>query len=204
MNKPVQWTNLNPTELLDNMKKMQFASSFPFKTLEDHMKRAGITNGYQSKPCLNPSDPECPETAPNKKSQKVRFPAHTMHPRRRGTDSRLEVARPVGGEGRGEEEGGGRERQNCVTLRYSRPRTMETFRVCGICSLAARRDKRALRMRGARLKFGNARKSRGFCSRYSNRDACVASKSRNRRDETDDASTDVGATRHSSSARLAS
>ncbi|XP_012231499.1 protein patched [Linepithema humile] len=71
MNKPVQWTNLNPTELLDDIKKLQFASSFPFKTLEDHMKRAGITNGYQSKPCLNPADPECPETAPNKKSQKV-------------------------------------------------------------------------------------------------------------------------------------
>lgn len=37
------------------------------------MKRAGITNGYQSKPCLNPADPECPETAPNKKSQQVSF-----------------------------------------------------------------------------------------------------------------------------------
>jgi len=47
--------------------------SFPFKTLEDYMKRAGITNGYQSKPCLNPADPECPETAPNKQSQKVKF-----------------------------------------------------------------------------------------------------------------------------------
>lgn len=56
--------------MLDEMKKLQFA--FPFKTLEDYMKRAGITNGYQSKPCLNPADPECPETAPNKKSQQVR------------------------------------------------------------------------------------------------------------------------------------
>lgn len=56
--------------MLDEMKKLQFV--FPFKTLEDYMKRAGITNGYQSKPCLNPADPECPETAPNKKSQQVR------------------------------------------------------------------------------------------------------------------------------------
>lgn len=61
--------------MLDEMKKMEFA--FPFKTLEDYMKRAGITNGYQSKPCLNPADPECPETAPNKKSQKVRRLAPT-------------------------------------------------------------------------------------------------------------------------------
>lgn len=75
-NKAVQWTNLNPSSMLDEMKKMQFA--FPFKTLEDYMKRAGITNGYQSKPCLNPTDPECPETAPNKKSQQVKSPlAHT-------------------------------------------------------------------------------------------------------------------------------
>ncbi|KAG7203232.1 hypothetical protein KM043_010333 [Ampulex compressa] len=68
-NKPVQWTNLNPSGMLDKMKKLQFM--FPFKTLEDYMKRAGITNGYQSKPCLDPTDPECPETAPNKKSQQV-------------------------------------------------------------------------------------------------------------------------------------
>ncbi|XP_046825027.1 protein patched isoform X1 [Vespa crabro] len=66
-NKPVQWTNLNPSGMLDEMKKLQFM--FPFKTLEDYMKRAGITNAYQSKPCLDPTDPECPETAPNKKSQ---------------------------------------------------------------------------------------------------------------------------------------
>lgn len=72
-NKPVQWTNLNPSRMLDEMKKLQF--NFPFKTLEDFMKRAGITNGYQSKPCLNPTDPECPETAPNKKSQQVKDPS---------------------------------------------------------------------------------------------------------------------------------
>ncbi|ROT62980.1 putative hedgehog receptor patched [Penaeus vannamei] len=30
---------------------------------------AGITTGYQEKPCLDPTDPECPETAPNKHSK---------------------------------------------------------------------------------------------------------------------------------------
>ncbi|XP_012064028.1 PREDICTED: protein patched [Atta cephalotes] len=68
-NKRVKWTNLNPSTLLDEIKGLLV--SFPFKTLEDYMKRAGITNGYQSKPCLNPADPECPETAPNKQSQQV-------------------------------------------------------------------------------------------------------------------------------------
>ncbi|TGZ37491.1 Protein patched [Temnothorax longispinosus] len=70
-NRRVKWTNLNPTTLLDEIKNLIESSKFPFKTLEDYMRRAGITNGYQSKPCLNPADPECPETAPNKQSQKV-------------------------------------------------------------------------------------------------------------------------------------
>lgn len=71
LNKYVQWTNLNPTALLDEVKQMGFM--FPFKTLEDYMKRSGITNAYQSKPCLDPQDAECPDTAPNKKSGQVRI-----------------------------------------------------------------------------------------------------------------------------------
>ncbi|KAJ1530653.1 hypothetical protein ONE63_005525 [Megalurothrips usitatus] len=62
----VRWTNLNPGKLVDQMK--QFGYSFSFSTLEDYMKRAGISTGYQEKPCLDPTDPECPATAPNKKS----------------------------------------------------------------------------------------------------------------------------------------
>ncbi|XP_076749448.1 protein patched isoform X4 [Xylocopa sonorina] len=69
LHKPVQWTNLNPSAMVEEMQKLQYM--FPFKILEDYMKRAGITNGYQSKPCLDPTDPECPETAPNKRSQQV-------------------------------------------------------------------------------------------------------------------------------------
>ena len=64
--------------MIEEMKKLY--SSFPFKTLEDYMKRAGISNGYQSKPCIDPRDPECPETAPNKHSQQVRHThTHTLH-----------------------------------------------------------------------------------------------------------------------------
>eukprot|EP00094_Tigriopus_californicus_P007961 TCALIF_07663-PA protein Name:"Similar to ptc Protein patched (Drosophila melanogaster)" AED:0.10 eAED:0.11 QI:0/0.58/0.61/0.92/0.41/0.76/13/146/1111 len=32
---------------------------------------AGITTGYQNKPCLNPFDPDCPETSPNKNSIQI-------------------------------------------------------------------------------------------------------------------------------------
>ncbi|XP_018902504.1 protein patched isoform X2 [Bemisia tabaci] len=60
----VSWTNLNPTELVN--KARSFSDGFPIGVLEDLMKRAGITTGYQEKPCINPRDPECPMTAPNK------------------------------------------------------------------------------------------------------------------------------------------
>ena len=35
--------------------------------------QAGINSGYQEKPCLNPYDPDCPSTAPNKESGQVNF-----------------------------------------------------------------------------------------------------------------------------------
>lgn len=65
----LQWTNLNPTKMLDEMKTSTF--NFPYKTLEEFMKRAGIGSGYQTKPCLDPLDHECPETSPNKFSEQV-------------------------------------------------------------------------------------------------------------------------------------
>ena len=33
--------------------------------------QAGITSAYQEKPCLNPHDPDCPTTAPNKETKQV-------------------------------------------------------------------------------------------------------------------------------------
>nr|XP_023025713.1 protein patched [Leptinotarsa decemlineata] len=61
---PIKWTNLNPIELVSQIKRKE--SHFDYHSLEDYFKRAGITTGYQEKPCLNPQDPECPDTAPNK------------------------------------------------------------------------------------------------------------------------------------------
>ncbi|KAJ9578984.1 hypothetical protein L9F63_024909, partial [Diploptera punctata] len=65
----LRWTNLNPHKLVQQMRT--FDMVFPFDTLEDYMKRAGISTGYQEKPCLDPTDPECPSTAPNKMSGQV-------------------------------------------------------------------------------------------------------------------------------------
>lgn len=39
--------------------------------MEAYMKRAGITSAYMKKPCLDPTDAHCPDTAPNKKSGNV-------------------------------------------------------------------------------------------------------------------------------------
>ncbi|XP_023228642.1 protein patched-like [Centruroides sculpturatus] len=68
----VQWTNLNPQLLVEAMKNFgKYVSVFPFDTLEDFMIRAGITTAYQEKPCLDPTDEQCPETSPNKHSQQI-------------------------------------------------------------------------------------------------------------------------------------
>lgn len=65
----IKWTNLNPQELLLKARLAGQAGETHvavFEILEGFMKRAGIGTGYQEKPCLDPKDPECPITAPNK------------------------------------------------------------------------------------------------------------------------------------------
>lgn len=65
----VKWTNLNPAQLVADMKKMEF--NFDYHMLENYLRRARITTGYQEKPCLNPKDSDCPNTAPNKNSSQI-------------------------------------------------------------------------------------------------------------------------------------
>ncbi|XP_045482459.1 protein patched [Harmonia axyridis] len=62
----VTWKNLNPDQLVYKMKEKQ--PHFDYHSLEDYFKRAGITSGYQEKPCLDPLDDDCPNTAPNMNS----------------------------------------------------------------------------------------------------------------------------------------
>lgn len=62
----VTWKNLNPDQLVSKMKQKQH--NFDYHSLEDYFKRAGITSGYQEKPCLDPLDDDCPNTAPNMNS----------------------------------------------------------------------------------------------------------------------------------------
>ena len=60
----VSWSSLNPLQLFERMKDIY--TSFPFHVFRDYMKRAGINSGYQEKPCLDPTDPDCPLNSPNK------------------------------------------------------------------------------------------------------------------------------------------
>ncbi|XP_045158248.1 protein patched homolog 1-like isoform X2 [Mercenaria mercenaria] len=61
----LRWINLNPLELVQKMKE-----DFPDgDMMEEVLLKSGISSGYQEKPCIDPTDPDCPDTAPNKVSQ---------------------------------------------------------------------------------------------------------------------------------------
>ncbi|XP_073845846.1 protein patched [Musca autumnalis] len=64
IDKRITWSTLNPSKLMQSMKKQMS----DFDSIEQYMKRAAITSGYTEKPCLDPKNPQCPETAPNKNS----------------------------------------------------------------------------------------------------------------------------------------
>lgn len=56
--------------------------------VEQYMKQAGISTGYIKKPCLNPFDPQCPESAPNKKSRQSSDMGNTVVSFHRTSDDR--------------------------------------------------------------------------------------------------------------------
>ncbi|KAM4576725.1 protein patched homolog 1 isoform 1-T1 [Odontesthes bonariensis] len=63
---PIQWTNFDPKEFLEDLKK----TNIPVESFEDMLEKADVGHGYMDRPCLNPADPDCPLTAPNKNSTK--------------------------------------------------------------------------------------------------------------------------------------
>lgn len=66
-----KWTSLSPLTMVQAAQEYYPHASFPYNSLIDWMRRVGITTGYQYKPCLDPADPNCPPTAPNKLSGKT-------------------------------------------------------------------------------------------------------------------------------------
>uniref|UniRef100_A0A7N8WTA1 Patched 1 n=1 Tax=Mastacembelus armatus TaxID=205130 RepID=A0A7N8WTA1_9TELE len=63
---PLQWTNFDPKEFLEDLRR----AHFPVEAFEDMLEKADVGHGYMDRPCLNPADPDCPLTAPNKNSTK--------------------------------------------------------------------------------------------------------------------------------------
>ena len=64
---PLQWTNFDPLEFLEELKKI----NYQVDSWEEMLSKAGVGHGYMDRPCLNPADPDCPATAPNKNTTKV-------------------------------------------------------------------------------------------------------------------------------------
>uniref|UniRef100_A0A8C4WDZ0 Patched 2 n=1 Tax=Gopherus evgoodei TaxID=1825980 RepID=A0A8C4WDZ0_9SAUR len=60
----IQWTNLDPVQLLEELG--QFTSLEGFRELLD---KAQVGQAYVERPCLNPREPACPASAPNRPSQ---------------------------------------------------------------------------------------------------------------------------------------
>lgn len=65
----MQWINFDPLEFLEELKKI----NYQVESWEEMLNKAEVGRGYMDRPCLNPADPDCPITAPNKNSTKVSF-----------------------------------------------------------------------------------------------------------------------------------
>ncbi|KAI3372759.1 hypothetical protein L3Q82_023220, partial [Scortum barcoo] len=63
---PLQWTNFDPKEFLEDLRR----ANIHVEGFEDMLEKADVGHGYMDRPCLNPADPDCPLTAPNKNSTK--------------------------------------------------------------------------------------------------------------------------------------
>ncbi|XP_035377863.1 protein patched homolog 1 isoform X2 [Electrophorus electricus] len=61
---PLQWMNFDPLELIAEMK----AVTHVVDSWEDMLVKAEVGRGYMDRPCIDPADPDCPLSAPNKNS----------------------------------------------------------------------------------------------------------------------------------------
>uniref|UniRef100_A0A672ZNX1 SSD domain-containing protein n=1 Tax=Sphaeramia orbicularis TaxID=375764 RepID=A0A672ZNX1_9TELE len=63
---PLQWANFDPKEFLEELRTL----NLHVESFEDMLEKADVGHGYMDRPCLNPANPDCPLTAPNKNSTK--------------------------------------------------------------------------------------------------------------------------------------
>lgn len=63
----VQWTNFDPMGFIAELKMLKN----PADIWEEMLVKAEVGHGYMDRPCLNPADPDCPLSAPNKNMTRV-------------------------------------------------------------------------------------------------------------------------------------
>ncbi|KAL8598952.1 hypothetical protein ACOMHN_006762 [Nucella lapillus] len=64
------WANLNPVSIVSAMVNSDRTEDLG-RQLQEIMNTSGVGTAYQEKPCLNPYDEECPDSAPNKQSKQL-------------------------------------------------------------------------------------------------------------------------------------
>uniref|UniRef100_A0A3B4APE6 SSD domain-containing protein n=1 Tax=Periophthalmus magnuspinnatus TaxID=409849 RepID=A0A3B4APE6_9GOBI len=64
----IQWMNLDPVKLMEELS--QFT---PLEGFKEMLDKAQVGHAYMNRPCLDPSDPDCPLSAPNKELEEVRW-----------------------------------------------------------------------------------------------------------------------------------
>ncbi|XP_051788392.1 protein patched homolog 1 [Erpetoichthys calabaricus] len=62
----IQWMNLDPVQLMEELG--QFTSLEGFREM---LEKAQVGHAYMDRPCLDPFDPDCPSSAPNKALHKT-------------------------------------------------------------------------------------------------------------------------------------
>uniref|UniRef100_A0A3B4DT74 SSD domain-containing protein n=1 Tax=Pygocentrus nattereri TaxID=42514 RepID=A0A3B4DT74_PYGNA len=63
---PLQWVNFDPMALIAKLK----AVTNLVDSWEEMLVKAEVGHGYMDRPCINPADPDCPVSAPNKNSSR--------------------------------------------------------------------------------------------------------------------------------------
>ncbi|KAL7885043.1 hypothetical protein AOLI_G00078130 [Acnodon oligacanthus] len=63
---PLQWVNFDPMALIAKLK----AVTHLVDSWEEMLVKAEVGHGYMDRPCINPADPDCPVSAPNKNSSR--------------------------------------------------------------------------------------------------------------------------------------
>ncbi|XP_027023016.2 protein patched homolog 1 isoform X1 [Tachysurus fulvidraco] len=61
---PLQWMNFDPMALIADMQTITKVVG----SWEEILAKAEVGRGYMDRPCINPADPDCPLSAPNKNS----------------------------------------------------------------------------------------------------------------------------------------